>query len=362
MDPRALERNAERLDSLAESTRTLKSLIRALDPRAIERNAERLDSLAEATRSLRREVRSIQEALTRLAAQAEVVQRRTEQLVTIHRENADGRARMDRLERILDAERIGSHVREAVSRSELLEDPFPHLVISDLLPPKVYEAMIAAIPSRVFFEDRPVNKQRLQVPPEFAPAYSIATWEFLTESVVRPVLGPALVQRFQRPLDRYISTLCPSVASLQEAGMTLTVSDGRILLRRPGYVIPPHRDPQWGFLTAIIYLVRAGDREDYGTQLYRLDADRDSPGNSPFYVDPALCRLVKTVPFRTNSALVFLNSTGAHGASIPEDAPPETERYIYQIRIGADKNAKDVLLSRMDEATRRKWAGSEKSY
>lgn len=339
----------------------LKRLIRAIDPRALERNAERLDSLAESARTLRRELRGIQETLTGLAAQAEAVQVRTEQLLTLHRENGHGRARMDRLERLLDAERAGAHVREAVARGELFDDPFPHLVVSDLLPPDVYDAMIEAIPPRVFFEDRPINKQQLPVPPVLAPEYSIATWEFLTDSVVRRVLGPALVARFQRPLDRYLATLCPSVGSLLDTGIALTVSDGRILLRRPGYVIPPHRDPQWGFLTTMIYLARAGDREDYGTQLYRLDVERDSPGNSPFYVAPAACQLVKTVPFRPNSALTLLNSTGAHGASIPDDAPAETERYIYQFRVGAGKDAKRLLLSRMDEETRRKWSGNEQT-
>jgi hypothetical protein len=221
--------------------------------------------------------------------------------------------------------------------------------------------MIHAIPSRVFFEDRPINKQQLTVPPDFAPAYSVAVWESLTQ-IVRGTIGPALAERFQQPLDRYVRTLCPSLSSFEEAGLALTISDGRILLRRPGYVIPPHRDPQWGFLTTIVYLARPGDREDYGTQLYRLKVECESPNNAPLYVDPGLCRLVKTVPFRANTALTFLNSSGAHGASIPPDAPSDTERYIYQFRIGADKVASGAFLEKMDEATRRKWEGAERSY
>ena len=44
--------------------------------------------------------------------------------------------------------------------------------------------------------------------------------------------------------------------------------------------------------------------------------------------------MVREVPGRPNSAVVFLNSTGAHRASIPADAPPETDRYIYQVQFG----------------------------
>lgn len=339
----------------------LRKLVSAIHPRALVKNVARLDSLADSTRELRRAVREIQETLSQLASQTTALNIRTEQLLTLHREDTRNRARMARLERLLDVEHISAHVRDAVNRSELFEDPFPHVVVTDLLPPKIYDVVVDAIPPRVFFQERPVNRQQLSVPLEFAPQYSIAVWQFLTETIVRRAIGPALVDRFRQPLAQYLTTLCPSVESVCDAGITFTVSDGRILLRRPGYVIPPHRDPQWGFLTTIIYLARPGDREDYGTQLYSLDVERESPSNAPFYVDPEMCRLVKTVPFRANTALTFLNSTGAHGASIPPDAPADTERYIYQFRVGPEKGASEAFLEKMPEAARRKWDGVERS-
>jgi len=39
--------------------------------------------------------------------------------------------------------------------------------------------------------------------------------------------------------------------------------------------------------------------------------------------------LARDVRFAFNRALVFLNADGSHGASIPEDAPADFERYIY---------------------------------
>jgi hypothetical protein len=346
----------------------LKKLVSTIHPRMLARNTATLESLSESTQDLRsemgeirRNIREIQETVAKLASQTAVDRLRTEQLLTLHRENTGNSKRMARLEHVLDAERTSAHIREAIDRSELFDEPFPHLVVTDLLPPKVYKTMIDAIPPRIFFEDRPINKQQLAVPPEFAPAYSVAVWEFLTQ-IVRETIGPALANRFQQPLERYIRTLCPSLGSMQDAVITMKFSEGRILLRRPGYVISPHRDPQWGFLTTIVYLVRPGDREDYGTQLYRLEVERESPNNGPHYLDPALCHLVKTVPFRANTALTFLNSTGAHGASIPPDAPADTERYIYQIRIGPEKGLSSAFLDKMDEATRRKWERAGASY
>jgi hypothetical protein len=346
----------------------LRKLVSAIHPRTLARNTETLESVSESTQDvrsemdeIRRNLREIQETVSKLAVQAAAAHLKTEQLLTLHHDDIGNRGRMDRLEQVLDAERTSAHVREAIDRSELFDDPFPHLVVTDLLPPRVYKTMINAIPPRIFFEDRRINKQQLAVPLEFAPAYSVAVWEFLTQ-IVKDTMGPALANRFQQPLDRYVRTLCPSLGSLTDAGITMKFSEGRILLRRPGYVIAPHRDPQWGFLTTIVYLARPEDREDYGTQLYRLEVESESPTNGPHYLDPAVCRLVKTVPFRANTALTFLNSTGAHGASIPADAPADTERYIYQIRIGPEKDASRAFLDQMDEATRRKWERAGRGY
>ena len=78
------------------------------------------------------------------------------------------------------------------------------------------------------------------------------------------------------------------------------------------------------------------------------------------YVDPAKCELVKDVPFRANSILAFLNSEGAHGASIPKDAhPANLERYIYQFRLGPTGKVINRLLEAMTPDTAASWAGAK---
>jgi hypothetical protein len=147
-------------------------------------------------------------------------------------------------------------------------------------------------------------------------------------------------------------------AQLERDG--LHPSDGRIMLRRPGYVIQPHRDPKWGFITGLIYLAREQDADTYGTQLYRVRDDRDAPNDKPFYVDEARCELVKSVPFRANTLLAFLNSRGAHGASIPPDAMPvNLERYLYQFRLGPSTRTIKRLLALMPAEQRGPWMGGK---
>jgi len=311
--------------------------MRAIDPRLLVRNANSVDTLRTQTKALRHDLRSIGEALTGLTTQLGMVQLQMEQLVTLRREELDAPARMDRLERILDADRIRAHIREAVARTDIVEDPVPHGVVCGLLPDDVYGAAIDAIPSPVFFDGGEAGAQELRVPPGLAPTYSIATWTFLAD-MVDAVLGPALVERFRGPLDRHVRTLCPSLVTPRDAGVVLTAGPGRIVLRRPGREAPAGRTRPWHFLTVVVDLASAGDGEGYGSRL----------------------RSRKEIPFRANSALVVLDADGAHEyASIPE-AAAATVRYTYEFAVGPDTHTRQFLLGRMSEGARRSWEAWKK--
>jgi hypothetical protein len=145
--------------------------------------------------------------------------------------------------------------------------------------------------------------------------------------------------------------------------MELHSTDGRILLRERGYRIAPHRDPKWGFITVLLYLPRSDESAQWGTQLYTVDQDDRAPSIAPHWIDPARCHLVADVPFRRNTALVFLNSYGAHGAQIPEDAQPaDLQRYMYQYRIGPTKAAIEKLVSLLPRDERSVWEGKVVDY
>ena len=155
--------------------------------------------------------------------------------------------------------------------------------------------------------------------------------------------------------------MCSSFQALpSDFDLTLHASDGRIMLRRPGYLLTPHRDPRWGFVTLLMYLAREGDDEAFGTQLYRVREDEEAPSSRVFYFEPHRCELVKSVPFRANTFLAFLNSSGAHGASIPADAqPPCLERYLYQVRLGPTGPVIKRLLQLMPPDRAALWAGAK---
>ena len=319
---------------------------RLLSPLGVVRRLHRVDQLERTTREL--------------TAAVDALRVKTEQLLAIERTDWQRHDEVRQFEARLEPDRVRTHVHRAISQSTLHEDPFPHLVVDRWLPQDLYNRMIDALPPPVFFADRDQSRQRLAVPFHLAPAYSRRVWQFIANDVVTDIVGPALTDLMRPTIREYLRTYCGDLPP--DIDLTLHASNGRIMLRRPGYVIPPHRDPRWGFVTCLVYLARPGDNEAHGTQLYRVRQDGEAPSDKPFYVEESRCDLVTSVPFRANTMLVFLNSHGAHGASIPADATPVTlERYLYQFRLGPTSRAMTDLLTCMPKDKRGAWEGAKTS-
>jgi len=312
-----------------------------LRPRTLLRSLSRVDSLVDATRELT------------TAVQALRIQ--TDQLMTIQQVDWEKRFEVERLDSMLDADATRRHVTAAIEGTPLELDPFPHMVVNGWLPDSVYRRVIDAMPSAVFFANN--RDEHWSVPSAVAPAYSKLVWAFVANRIVGEMLYDALNRKFASAVRDYVASFCPALCD--EIDLKLHPSDGRIMLRRPGYSLLPHRDPRWGFITGIAYMARNGDSEAHGTQLYRVREDQEAPSSRVYYVEQPRCELAKDVPFRANSLLVFLNSEGAHGASIPKDASPDLERYIYQFRLGPTGKVINRLLQLMPPDKAAMWANAK---
>jgi hypothetical protein len=328
--------------------KALQRIVAAADllrPQTFFKSLARINEVADATRALTRQIHTLE--------------LRTAQLMAIEENDWELREEFEQLAVQLDPARVAAHIDAAVDRASLDSDPFPHIVVDNWLPTDIYDAMVRGVPPAVFFADREPSRQRMRVPFAMAPAYAQRVWRFIS-NVVDSSLQDALNRKFACAVNEYVRGFCPELPTSTD--LTLHASDGRIMLRRPGYVIAPHRDPKWGFLTGLVYLARKGDNEAYGTQLYRVREDGDAPTDKPYYVSADRCDLVKSVPFRANTLFVFINSLGAHGASIPADAqPPTLERYVYQFRLGPTSSVIQQILSHMPRDARASWAGMKAS-
>jgi len=343
-------------------------------PRSLARMRKSLDDMAEGIQELRRGAREqarvaarvdeMSVRLRELGEKVEALTLRESQLRAVAAADALFEEDVQRLPAICDEPRVLAHVREAVGRSLLKTDPLPYVVVPNVFPPDFYAALVRAIPPPELFADRPLNKRQMTVPFTYGPAYSRAIWTFLVDVVLEGAFQPAIIEKLREPLGEWIAQEWPPLAANPLGPpMALHSTDGRILLRGRGYRIAPHRDPKWGFITVLLYLARARESEQWGTQLYSVDEDAAANTIAPHWIDPARCQLKVDVPFRRNTALVFLNSRGAHGACIPEDAQPaDLQRYIYQYRIGPTKAAIESLVAMLPQEQRSVWEGKMVDY
>ena len=364
---------------------------RVLRPRAIAQTHKRVDDLHGEFRELRDELRDIGLALKELRDQDAIVSARQEQGFSAVRQQLGSafdevKASVARLEIkesqlraisrrdieletaeaslasvMCDAE-VSAHVNRQVAGALINDDPLPHAVIDRLLPDALYDALIRGLPPVELFNDRLPNKRQLAVPFKLAPAYARRVWDYMARTVVERMLTPAIIDKFKPAVADWVSRSFPTLGESPLDRIRMHASDGRILLRTRGYVIPPHRDPKWGFLTCLLYLARPGDSDSWGTQLYAVEGDEEARGTAPNWIDSRRCRQVSDVTFLPNRALVFLNSKGAHGARIPDDAPESLERYAYQFRIGPHSEATPGIVETLPPERRPFWEGRPTDY
>jgi hypothetical protein len=293
-----------------------------------------------------------------LAALPEL-QARIDRCMSVYVQDAKHAARVNEFRASVDRAGVLAHVTAAVGRARLQLEPCPHLVVDDVFPDYFYDRLIDSLPAPVFFEKTADLRDEMPVPFVMAPAFSRAVWDVFHEAVEKALL-PAVIAAFRPALDDFVRSSWPTLGSWEQSGITLRAANPRLMLRRRGYLIKPHRDPRWAFLVALFYAAPRNAPHTYGTQLYRLINERDEPHTSPLWLKPEECQLARDVPGIGNSALMFLNSTGAHGAAVPDDAPPDFLRYVYQARFSPDAPTKKRLLDLLtgEGAARDRWVAT----
>jgi len=275
--------------------------------------------------------------LSDLVERAASAERRALQLKYTMRLDEKQQEDLAGLDRLLDERRIIAHIRQAIAATPIETDPYPHIVVDKLFPEDFYKLLRKAIPPPAFFGDRDPIKQNLRLPMSFGPKLSVRVMNFLEEVVASQAICPAVIEKFDELLQPHYDSLFGSERRERARRLSQSISNGRVMLRRPGYHLAPHRDPKRSMITCLLYFAGTKDSEEYGTHIYRVADDRESSFAQTYYPEESgsRCELVKTVPYRSNTMLVFLNATGgAHGASIPVDASAALERYSYQFYIG----------------------------
>ena len=231
---------------------------------------------------------------------------------------------------------IAGHFRERLDAAGLQTEPYPHVVIEDALPAGFYRQLFDQKPPQGYWRRGQTGRENWTVAEDIAPLATEAIWRFMDETVAGQILTPVLVSKF----DKYFAEHYHQAVS-ETGRLDCRHTGGRLMLRRPGYRLEPHLDPGRSALTALLYLGKSDDGSDHGTNLFEVDRALPEAYKGIYYPERegANCRLVKRIPFRANSMLVFGSRVALHGADIPADALPTTlERYTYQFYVSVKRS------------------------
>ena len=289
--------------------------------------------------ALQRELDAIAGVFTKLTVDVDRLRRRVEQLSALRTAAPAEAAQLHAFEHVLDFDRVAQHVRAACAAAELCAGPVPHLVISEVFPDDVYTAIVDAIPEPAFFEVVTDDGYELRVPPRVASFQALVTWEFVT-AVVKRVFSAALLARLHEPLVALARTQFPALPSLEDWNVEVTISQGRIVKRCPGFAGACGEGRPWDLLTTIVDL--GGPQQDglYGSVLGLPPSSGGSPADS----SP-----VKNLPFRANGAVAFVGPASAHRyASIPHGAPAHAVRHAYEFGVGPTREGRRILNAMMN--------------
>ena len=266
---------------------------------------------------------------------------------------------LDGLDARLSFDRIAAHACSAVAGAPIHTDPTAHIVVDRILPPDVYELLSRAIPPAELFPERDPVKQDWEMDAvDQAPELTKRVWSFFDERVIGEILAPAIFSRFRTEVIAHYAQSGGAAFGDAAAAIPHRPTAGRIQLRRPGYHLRPHLDPKRVVITGLLYLARDGDAEDYGTQLFRVNGSFTASGMKTSFPEEAgfECELARTVPFRANSLLAFVNSSAAHGATLPPDAGL-AQQYTFQFYIKPDDGKLKTLLRDLPDDVRATWKG-----
>jgi hypothetical protein len=253
-------------------------------------------------------------------------------------------------------------IADRIASESISKAPFPHLVLQDVLPAELADSLLAQFPeAEAFGVDDTAIEERTRI-------YALAnddlessplvggTIKTFCNSLRQPEFAERIVEAFASEIQRvYPGT---NLAHLKRnmrasAKINLTVPDAGDSVVARG----PHLDNPATLFTLLIYLRRDEDQVEGGDlQLYELldpDYRFANKGRDVPLEDTRVCR---TIPYRHNVAVVFMNAPNAlHGVSRrrPTPIPRTTISFalhlptpLYEIRRRQETGSLLVQLGR----------------
>jgi hypothetical protein len=223
---------------------------------------------------------------------------------------------------MIDAGRIGRHACSAIRRSSVEGEPFPHLLIEELLPPEVHDALVAVLPPI----ERYLRPEQTHSAGERAilPAAARPSQPEALEPVLGCVNAALCATTF---VDELLMKLGIAGTAAPDSGLP---PDVQLFLARdvPPYAIGPHTDVPARLASGVLYLAPADAPPEWGTTLFVPEDGLQGCAEGRHYGFDGF-RAARTVPFSPNRALVFCRTDRSFHGLLP---------------LLADCRTRDVLL------------------
>lgn len=245
------------------------------------------------------------------------------------------------------------YIDEKLDEAVVEVDPFPHIIVRDILPPDLYQKVQAHWPDpSIFTPSRSPQRRHLYVTKGCAearkelPPSEALFWRTFGEIVVKYIKV--------KVIERLTPFLCykfpdASEEELESIRKKMTFFDSRrdsLMVDFAGYSIGRHVDQAYLLAGMLIYCPEDEQHLEFGTSFYEAINGETSidVGTSPPHLRLNSFRLVKTAPYAPNTLVVFMqNPKGWHGVEPLND--PSYMRKTYLCSICLDPDYAEELYS-----------------
>jgi hypothetical protein len=266
-----------------------------------------------------------------------------------------------------------AHIRRRFKDARVATEPYPHLVIDNILPADLYSAIERDAPTSARWHysallqtlGSELTAKRRQHPSRRWTLLPIVAWRTALaclsgRGLVQPAIDCVNPNRTSSGLSRQardwqrrysapislVNTLVETafashtanyMAELVAAGVFSEPQQQRGLVhefcqRMPGWTISPHAHDIGQSIQWMIYFPLPGSTEDQGTMFYRLKSSTQLAGAKTvvgsIFFDPAEVEYCFTAPYRRNTLIAFLNAPYCVHAT-REDSGAVPRRYFF---------------------------------
>jgi len=245
---------------------------------------------------------------------------------------------------------MSANLLAGLTESDVVEDPFPHIVVENALPIETVRQLLADWPDDSLFcgaspalSNRRFNYNARQIMSNasIAPSWQSFTVEHSSAEFFRrfvQIFGrwiraeyPQLIDRFGADLEG-MRTGLRNVDNLQQRDLLIDVqlAINTPVTRRPTSVRSAHVDRPNKLFAGLYYLRPEFDRESRGgdLELCRLRAGARPRFTGLEMVDERCTDVQRLVPYRQNVLVLFLNTLRSIHGVTPRFRTPYSRRFV----------------------------------